>query len=103
MGAGTASTTSAQFKSGFIDKKNDRSPFSSAPSASFGALPILVTAQAAAAAAAASARKPVVEAAVFTPPSAVSVSVLEDERLAAASEFSVFEEVRPVADVEGAV
>ncbi|KAF9135509.1 Motile sperm domain-containing protein 2 [Mortierella sp. GBA39] len=101
MGAGTASTTSAQFKSGFIGKKNGGSPFSSGSSASFGALPILVTAQAAAAAAAASARKPVVEAAVFTPPSAVSVS--EDESLAAASGSSVFEEVQPIADVEGAI
>ncbi|KAG9065313.1 phosphatidylinositol-binding protein scs2 [Linnemannia hyalina] len=101
MGAGAASTTSAQFKSGFIGKKNGGSPFSSGSSASFGALPILVTAQAAAAAAAASARKPVVEAAVFTPPSAVSVP--EDGRLAAASGSSVFEEVQPVADVEGAI
>lgn len=102
MGAGAASTTSAQFKSGFIGKKkNGGSPFSSASSASFGALPILVTAQAAAAAAAASARKPVFEAAVFAPPSAVSVP--EDERLDAASGSSVFEEVRPAADVEGAI
>lgn len=94
MGAGAASTTSAQFKSGFIGKKNGGSPFSSASSASFGSLPILVTAQAAAAAAAASARKPVVEAAVFAPPSAVSVP--EDERPATASGSSVF-------DVEGAI
>ncbi|KAF9340050.1 phosphatidylinositol-binding protein scs2 [Linnemannia elongata] len=102
MGAGAASTTSAQFKSGFIGKqKNGGSPFVPASSASFGALPILVTAQAAAAAAAASARKPVVEAAVFAPPSAVSVP--EDEKVAAASGSSVFEEVRPVADVEGAI
>ncbi|KAF9147077.1 Motile sperm domain-containing protein 2 [Linnemannia schmuckeri] len=101
MGAGTASATSAQFKSGFIGKKKGGgSPFASASSGSFGALPILVTAQAAAAAAAASARKPVVEASVLAPPSAVSVP--NDERLAA-SGSSVFEEVRPVSDVEGAI
>ncbi|KAF8944570.1 Motile sperm domain-containing protein 2 [Haplosporangium gracile] len=102
MGAGTASATSAQFKSGFIGKKKGGgSPFASASPASFGALPILVTAQAAAAAAAAaSARKPVVEAAVFAPPHAVSVP---DDEGPAASGSSVFEEVQPVSDVEGAI
>ncbi|KAG0310034.1 phosphatidylinositol-binding protein scs2, partial [Linnemannia gamsii] len=106
MGAGGAasSTTSAQFKSGiFGKKKGGGSPFSSASSASFGALPILVTAQAAAAAAA-SAKKPVVEAVVVAPPPPPVAVVPEPlENAAAAAASSVFEQVRPVGDVEGAI
>ncbi|KAF9907630.1 hypothetical protein EC991_010749 [Linnemannia zychae] len=97
--ASSTSTTNAQFKSGFIGKKNkaDGSPFSSASSASFGALPILVTAQAAAAAQAqaqaqAAGRKP-----------AHMVPVGEGSADAAKDASRVFEEVRPVSDGEGAL
>ncbi|KAG0292031.1 phosphatidylinositol-binding protein scs2 [Linnemannia gamsii] len=106
MGAGGAasSTTSAQFKSGiFGKKKGGGSPFSSASSASFGALPILVTAHAAASAAAASARKPAVGAAVVAPPPPAAAVVPERLENAAAAASSVFEQVQPMGDVEGAI
>ncbi|KAF9082697.1 Motile sperm domain-containing protein 2, partial [Mortierella sp. AD031] len=103
--AGTLTTaTSAQFKSGFIGKKKvGGSPFSSASSTSFGALPILVAAQAAA-----PARKPVPEAAAAA--AAVVGEAVGDESSdivgsggVSGAAAAVFQEVRPVTDVEGAI